>query len=56
MSTTTHPTGYPATAHRGPVEGLMHDWPFVAPAMMAILPSAAVIVALMFFAERYFPG
>ena len=40
---------------QGP-QGLMYDWPYVAPAMAFILTSAAAVVACMFFAERFFVG
>ena len=58
LSTSTQPQSAPAhrDGYRETGRGLMHDWPNVAPAMMAILPCAAVIVAIMWFAERTFAG
>ena len=58
LSTSTQPQSAPAhrDGYRETGRGLMHDWPNVAPAMMAILPCAVVIVAIMWFAERTFAG
>ena len=58
MSTSTQPQSAPThrDGYRETGRGLMHDWPNVAPAMMVMLPCAAVVVAIMWFAERTFAG